>query len=206
MADITDLPVALRFHVANLFRAQNYCFATTTINRSPTFYFTTGGLNALNAGRPNGRLRTMHPHGPVMEFTTASKGHCFYAPFVGQGGPRDQAHNQLGAIQNQAALTAFEQNQQRVPQAGQEHLEYTRRPRVRANGQVRFVTSRHRSGGLVTMNPRVFTDADCVKILNDVLSQGRHLKIDGVSYFLNVPAAAPPAHVHPTIAGYIASL
>ena len=195
MADVTDLPVALRTQIMMLFQSQNYCFATTTANRTPTFYFAQGGLNAVNNATACGRLRTQHNNGPLVDITNARKQHLFFDTLAA----RNAAYALMPGIANNApALAAFIANYRQVPRDNDFHLEFTMVP---AGGHP--YSRRHPSGGRIATRPRVPSNAKCLAIVNYALSRQAQIRVNG-GVVHNMPPPPAPNVAAFDVAGFLA--
>ena len=192
MPDVTDLPVALRNPIATLFQSNNYCFATTTGDRRPTFYFAQGGLGALNTAGKCGRLRTEHKKGQLIDITNAPKQHFFF-----ESGPaRDAAHVLVQKIADIAALNVFIAGHRQVPRDNDYHLEFTMAPTVD-----RPYRRLHKSAGRIVTRPRVPSNAKCLAIVNYVLSRQGKVRVDGGTV-RQVPTFVPHAGPY-NVAGFL---
>lgn len=181
------LPANLRVAVMSLFSQPNLCFATHSAGRTPTFYFADQGN--LQNGAPCGRLRTMHPHGPLIDITTTTKRHFFFANAAGQR----FAKNAFAIARSQGAGIPALNNASNVPAQGNFHFEVT----MRANGSFH---RRHASGGQVQLAP-LPTTAQIRRILDRMCASGCAVKLDGHLQFRLVGVAPPGG---PPVGGYAA--
>ncbi|WP_444995364.1 hypothetical protein [Aliikangiella sp. IMCC44359] len=151
----------LKSQILGLFKAENFCYATYSAGRTPTLYFAQN--RDLQNGSPCGRLRTTHPNGPLIDYTTTNKTHRFF-PNVGA---RNVGYNLLAnGVAPPAAFLAMNA----VPIVGHCHVEFTN-----VGGMVR---RRHRSGGLVRLGP-VPTTAQIKKIIERMFISGCAIKVNG---------------------------
>ncbi len=206
MSTLDDVPLATRFKMMQLFRSENYCFATYEDGRAPTFYFAFGGLSCLNSARLCGRIRTMHNSGPLIDITQSEKRHMFYdqddtrnAAGRRVAGPRVDTYAALGQAQSQAAVEAVFAANRSVPEAGDYHLEYNTTP---AHG--RQCSRRHPSGGQIVLDPGVTTDTIAIGIVNRMLARLCTVELDRHAVFISVPTQ--PAQTPATVAQYLASV
>ncbi len=206
MSTLDDVPLATRFKMMQLFRSENYCFATYDGARAPTFYFAFGGLNCLNTARLCGRLRTMHNNGPLIDVTQSEKRHMFFdeADTLSRAGriiagPRYDTYVALGQAQSQAAVEAIFDARRTVPEAGDYHFEYNTTP---AKGLQ--MSRRHLSGGQIVLDPGVTTDTMAIGIVNRMLARPCKVELDRVAVFTSVPTQ--PAQTAATVAQYLASV
>lgn len=198
MYSFADLNIATRAQLMNVFTPANYCFATTTNNRSPTFYFATGGLAALNHGAPCGRIRTCHNQGPLIDITQQQKRHMFFQTVAA----RSLAYQTLHAGLQQVAFNAFIAQQRVVPQNNDSHLEVTMAP---AHG--RPYSRTHPSGGAVTLNPRIVSQNQITNLLDLLFRERAPVQINRAPLPIPVPGVAAAPHVPvPNIVNFIAML
>ncbi len=206
MSTLDDVPYATRFKMLQLFRSENYCFATYRQGRAPTFYFAFGGLTRLNSARLCGRVRTMHGNGPLIDITQTQKRHMFFDQDDNRNaagrriaGPRIDVSNALGQAPSQAAVAAIFAANRSVPAGDDYHFEYTVTP---AHG--RQCSRRHPSGGQVVLDPRVINDTMAIGIVNRMLARPCQVKLDNHVQFNSVPTQ--PAQTAATVAQYLASV
>ena len=167
----------LKSQILGLFRARNFCYATYSPGRTPTFYFAQGGV--LQTGAPCGRLRTAHPSGPLIDFTTTHKTHRFF-PNVPA---RDIGY---GLLNSGHAPPAGFLAMNAIPTIGHCHVEFTNVAGV--------VRRRHRSGGLVRLGPAP-TDAQVKIIIERMFISGCAIKINNVvagGFALSTPRITGP--------------
>ena len=172
MRKVDDLPDDIKGPIKALFKSENYCFATTAAKRkrTPTFYFAQGGLDALNSGKPCGRLRTQHPSGTRIDITNNEKRHLFFEDYHA----RDAAHDEMPGLANtRAALDAFVDRNRKEPRDGDFHLEFTMVATVDHQ-----YSRRHRSQGTIVKMPRVPNDDICLAIVNYTLNRKGEIRFD----------------------------
>lgn len=171
MATYSDLKPTLKLYIHAIFQASNYCFATSTGLRSPTFYFAENGLANLNTANLCGRLRTNHNSGPLIDITNSKKGHVFF------DNPKDlkKEIRKIRSTRDQATRRRYmddiESRYRTAPQAGDNHFEYTKR--------TPFAVKRtHPSGGRVFLNPQP-TNEQVYLIIHRLLEDDCTIKVDG---------------------------
>jgi hypothetical protein len=167
-----DLRDDVQVQMMRLFAGENFCFATSEQGRSPTFYFAKGGPQALSTANLSGRIRTMHPHGPLIAIKTGVQKHLFFQ----NSDKREQFIHVLDNVRHrlpeiggsfcEIVQTCFGA----LPQQGAYHFEYTLKP----NRQVDIT---HKSGGTVVTGLRLNRDK-IHKLIDRVLVEGGAVKID----------------------------
>ncbi len=187
-----DLPVARRVQISQLFNARNFCFATATHNRSPTFYFAEGGLINLNTALRCGRLRTSHRSGPLIDMTNSPKGHIFFDNLADRDQVRRDIRN-TPAIARRQALNIVENQYRTQPRNGDYHYEYTK-----TIGQINRISRRHASGGRIVLAPRP-SDNQIRLLIARLLADGCQITLDraivsplGASLNLPIVAGVTP--------------
>jgi hypothetical protein len=197
-----NLPVALQVQMTNIFTPRNYCFMTSEGTRSPTFYFAQGGLAHLNTANLCGRVRTLHPKGPLIDITRSSKRHFFFANLVDRDTVRKIVKRMSKDQRTNGDARFFLEMVGRVygtaPQDGNYHYEYT----VPA-GHPKRVTRTHPSGGRVRVAPRL-TQQHVVRLLDRVLGDNAAVEIDGTQHVALGVQPVRATVVDP--GGYLASL
>lgn len=185
------LPVSIRIQIADLFCQNNFCFVTSSPNRSPTFYFAKGGLSKLNTATLCGRLRTNHPSGPLIDISTNPKGHLF---FVNKADRNDVHRKVRGApkITRKHEINIAAAKYRTEPKEGDFHFEYSKNPNDPLS-----VSRRHPSGGKVLL-PQKPTNVQLTSLIDRLLEDNCQIKIDGVT---KVPKRN--ALVRPIIAGVV---
>lgn len=195
--DFTDLSVRERILVRNLFTAANYCFATVTANRSPTFYFAMGGLNCLNTAPLCGRLRTLHNNGPLIDITTETKGHIFFQKRVDQRAFTQRIRNAKPITRKHEINIALARHRA-TPVDGYFHYEYI------ADSQRPYrVARRHPSGGQVALNPRP-SNLQVTRLIDRLLADNAAVRINHAG--VHALGVAVPRPVITTVGAYLASL
>ncbi len=184
-----ELPVTRRVQINQLFNARNFCFATATNNRSPTFYFAEGGLINLNTALRCGRLRTSHGHGPLIDINNSPKGHIFFDALADREHVRRDIRN-TPAIARRQALNIAENQYRTQPRNGDYHYEYTK-----TVGQINRITRRHASGGRIVLAPRP-TDNQVRLLIARLLADGCQITVDGA-----IVSALGPSLNLPIVAG-----
>lgn len=202
MAQFSDLSVAIRVQITNLFTATNFCFYTASNTRSPTFYFAQGGLAQLNAANLCGRIRTMHNRGALIDITNSSKGHLFFEQLADREAVRramsDASNVNLPHRSRRYMMNLVEQIHRTEPRNWDYHYEYTK-----VAGQPDRITRRHASGGRIHLRPRPSQD-QVRRLIDRVLADECAVKINnGTVKALGV--AAPRAAVT-SINDYLNSL
>lgn len=171
MATYSDLKPTLKLYIHTVFQAANFCFATSTGLRSPTFYFAENGLASLNTANACGRLRTQHDRGPLIDVTNSKKGHVFFD----NKKELEKVIRKIRSTQNQARrrryMNDIESKYRTAPQVGDNHFEYTKRTPY-------DVKRTHPSGGRVFLNPRP-TNEQVYLIIDRLLEDDCTIKVDG---------------------------
>lgn len=184
LSDVAECDPEVVKLIKNLFRAANYCFATKEPGRSPTFYFAHGGLKNLNNATLSGRLRTMHPNGPMIDVATVRKQHMFFDARDTQ----TDAHAALKTpreITTPADLDYFVGQTHVTPAANRHHLEFSTRP-----SRQRPFSRPHRSGGVIVMQPPVPSGGVAMKIVRRILAGRCVVRRDGQDVFRGTGTAA----------------
>ena len=186
-----------------LFMPGNFCFLTSEPPRSPTFYFAQGGMAQLSTANLCGRVRTDHPHGPLIDITTSTKRHLFFPQQADRNQVRDIVRLLLAHGQpNNAnffldlAWAAHGGN----PQDGHYHYEYT----VPATPATRPRT--HPSGGTVRLLPQL-TQQQIIQLIDQVVMTGGQVAVNGVQ--VTMPQLAQRVQILRVIAdphAYLADL
>jgi len=203
MKTLADLNAGLRMQITNLFIQENFCFATVTKNRSPTFYFAKGGLPNLKSAKLCGRLRTHHNKGPLIDITNSPKVHFFFNERKNQreaGEIMRSIEVISGETPNQArALIELLKNKYRAtPEKGDFHFEYTNP----ASAQ-EFISRRHISGGTIELMPRP-TQKQVDLIIGRLLIDQCQIKVDGrTKQRYGIGAQSRPV---PALGAYLRSL
>ncbi|PTX56096.1 hypothetical protein C8N43_0747 [Litoreibacter ponti] len=187
MACLDDLPEKTRTSLLTLFRARNFCFATHEQGRTPTFYFATGGPTRLQYGFPNGRLRTMHGRGPLIEICATMKHHWFFSSKK----KRDDARLAAKACKDRAELARLMDKMRKVPKKGYHHYEF-----LKGASWTSPVGVGHRSGGKVDLT-RITSDAKIEAILNDMLEYDCWIQVGKTKLQLTEGAPRPTREANP---------
>lgn len=195
MAQLTELPVALRKTITTLFRAENYCFATHAKNRSPTFHFAEGGAAQLTIAGLCGRIRTQHEEGPLIELSRSARGHYFFRSAWG----RDRLARRFDLGLSKEEIDKIAAKFRAVPRAGDYHFEFTK-----VEGSARPYARLHRSAGQIVLEPRIDTDDQALRAIEKVMAGPCQVKLGGQLVLENL-LGAPLAQGLDT-ASYIAAL
>jgi hypothetical protein len=194
---------ALQVQITRLFTPNNFCFLTSSGGRTPTFYFARGGLANLTTAMSCGRLRTMHPHGPLMDITNSRKGHFFFQNLADRQTVR-HVMGRLSPVQRtngdgRFILELVGNVYRTTPQNGDYHYEVTF-----PGGSPNHITRRHASGGTVQLNPRP-NQQQVVRLIDRLLTDNCAIKIN--NNILHPLGVAPVAHpVIVAAAAYLNSL
>lgn len=196
MYSFDQLYLYTQLMLRDLYDPLNYCFATTTRKRSPTFYFARGGIEALNSAKTCGRIRTCHDNGPLVDMTAETKRHLFF---------KDREEHKLAYKELESGLEESELNflfskYCTKPLDGDSHIEITMKP---SHGKP--YSRLHGSEGLVRMAPRLTAWNQVEKLLNLVFRERAPIRLN--LEYLPVPAgvAAVPQHEpKPDLAQFIA--
>jgi hypothetical protein len=194
MPTYTDIPVPGRI----LFRAENFCFYTTTPARSPTLYFALGGLAQLNTAASCGRLRTRHGSGPLIDIKTHAKGHAFFQnqnDFRTVGGVIRGLYRRGMAEYARVVADLAQRAHTDVPFNQAFHFEFTK-------DSATTMLFPHASGGTVELAPRPTTD-QILKMLHAMLAENATIK-NGNTVVYQWPGG--PQNAVAGIAPYLASL
>jgi hypothetical protein len=182
MATIDDLGPTIANGIRALFTQANFCFATVTPNRSPTFYFAVGGVNNLTTAQYCGRIRTNHSSGPLIDISTHSKGHVFLPAKADHTAVRKaiKAMGQPTAPESGKRLTMdfIEQQYPTTPQAGYYHYEYTKGLTTVDAELLGTLSRTHPSGGTVALQPRP-TQVQIDRMLGLMLANQCTVKLNG---------------------------
>ncbi len=176
MPTYQQLSQALQVQITSIFTPSNFCFLTSETGRSPTFYFAKGGVANLTTALRCGRLRTMHPNGPLIDITTSRKGHLFFNNRADRETVRlamkALSHHQRKNGHGRGIMNGFEATYRTTPQNADFHYEYT----VPA-GQPNRISRLHASGGRVRINVRP-NQAQIVRLLDRLLGDNCEIKIN----------------------------
>ena len=182
----------------SLFDPDNYCFATTTDRRSPTFYFAYGGIAALNTARICGRIRTCHKNGPLVEMSATSRKHLFFQSIEG----RDSAYATLKNGLDETDLNSFLSRHHSVPLERYAHIEIMMKA-----SEGKPYSRLHRSQGLVSLVPRLTTWSQVENLLNRIFLERAPIRLDKDA--LPVPCGLPAGLPHqpiPNLSNFITTL
>lgn len=185
MYSFDQLYLFTREMLRGLYDPLNYCFATTTTTRSPTFYFALGGIEALNSAKTCGRIRTCHENGPLVDMTAETKRHLFFK----NREEHKLAYNELKRGLEESELNFLFSKYCTKPFDGDSHIEITMKP---SHGML--YSRLHGSQGLVRTAPRLTTWSQVEKLLNLVFRERAPIQLN--KECLGVPAgvAAVPQH------------
>lgn len=168
----------------SLFKQQNFVFATTSPNRSPSFYFEYKyDQNGVKPAELSGRLRTQHDDGPRIEIFHQIKRHLFTSKkenlkVLDRELIYDSRLEDLQYLENirqgrHLEDSIFENNKffngapafRTQPRAGDYHCEYV--PMAFKKNKLSY----HPSDGVVQLMPRP-TDVKIAKIIDGILLGG----------------------------------
>lgn len=195
MARFEQVPVTLRAKIHELYHSGNYCFATREMGRTPSLYFSVGGVEEMQDARLDGRLRTQHRAGPLIEISTRRKQHWFFNTMT-------EVWRAFDRLRQRGTLDGFNHdahNYSTLPEQGDYHFELEYNPR---SGQI---ISLHPSGGRVDLTP-IHHTRQVTEVLEHMLHYRCRIELNGTPAFYTNGPTFVPTLMPGEVPGYLAAV